>query len=103
MKEDREKSVHYERKEYKVRIFEILYLVIGRNCVLFTLESKSLSHMSLIVHPAPLMTKAPAAKRLISAGSGMGAPGGEARPKLQPQGQKSNQEPIGLSIRINFK
>ena len=36
--------------------------VIGLSLVLSTLLSMFLSHMSLIVHPAPLITKEPAAK-----------------------------------------
>ena len=56
-----------------------------------------------MVHPAPLMMNAPAAKMPNKAGSGMGAPGGDASPRLQPQGQNNSHDPIGLSILISFK
>ena len=78
-------------------------LVIGLNCVLLTLESMSLSHISFMVQPAPLIMNAPVAKSPSNVGSGKGVPGGVANPKLQPHGQNNNQDPMGLSIRISFK
>ena len=79
------------------------YLVIGLSAVRWTLRSIFLSHISLIVQPAPLIIKAPVAKSPSNVGSGKGVPGGVANPKLQPHGQNNNQEPMGLSIRISFK
>ena len=81
----------------------LFYLVIGLIQVLLTFISISLSHISFIVQPAPLIIKAPAAKIPSNPGSGKGDPAGAARPRLHPQGQNNNHEPIGLSTRINFK
>ena len=47
-----------------------------------------------MVQPAPLMMNAPVAKSPSNAGSGKGTPGGAARPKLQPQGQNNNHDPM---------
>lgn len=52
----------------------------------------SLSHISLMVQPAPRMTRAPAAN-IASVSSGGRTPGAAARAMLQPQGQNSSQDP----------
>lgn len=52
--------------------------------------------MSLIVHPAPLITNEPEAKRISKPKSGSAA-GAEARARPQPQGQNSNQLPKELN------
>lgn len=67
-------------------------LAMGRSFVLSTFLSMSLSHMSLMMHPAPLMKKAPAPNRASSHRLGR-VPGAEARAILQVQGQYSNHVP----------
>lgn len=52
----------------------------------------SLSHISLMVQPAPRMTRAPAAN-IASVSSGGRTPGAAARAILQPQGQNNSQDP----------
>lgn len=56
----------------------------------------SLSHISLMVHPAPRMTRAPAAN-IASVSSGGRTPGAAARAMLQPHGQNSSQDPAQQS------
>lgn len=57
-----------------------------------TFLSKSLSHMSLIVHPAPLISKAPTPKSASMRRSGR-HPGSAASPILQVQGRYSSHVP----------
>mgnify|MGYP006897300956 CR=1 FL=1 len=52
----------------------------------------SLSQISLTVHPAPLITKAPAPNTPIRKGSGK-TPGCVARETPQAQGQNNNHVP----------
>lgn len=52
----------------------------------------SLSHISLIVHPAPLIKKAPVPKTANIKGSGQ-QPAWALKAILQPHGQKSNHDP----------
>jgi len=56
--------------------------------------------MSLMVHPAPRMTKAPVENKAKRVGSGR-HPEGAARAVDQKQGQRSSIVPMGLSIRAN--
>ncbi len=58
-----------------------------------TLRSIFWSHISLIVQPAPLITKAPEIIKLKMPRSGR-VPGAAANATLQLQGQKSNHVPI---------
>lgn len=74
---------------------------IGLVLVLATLLSISLSHMSLIVHPAPRMTIAPTANFAIMRKSGR-APAGAAMAMLQQHGHRSNHVPTGLSARTRY-
>lgn len=60
--------------------------------VQLTFLSMSLSHMSFIVHPAPLMMNAPNPKSTNILRSGRD-PGTALIAMLQPHGQNSNQEP----------
>merc|ERR1719318_1387616 len=69
---------------------------MGLSLVLSTSLSMFLSHMSLMVQPAPLMTKAPTPKMANMWRSGSW-PAGVARQSDQPQGQNSSQVPMGLS------
>lgn len=57
-----------------------------------TFLSKSLSHMSLIVHPAPLISKAPTPKSASMRRSGR-HPGSAASPILHVQGRYSSHVP----------
>merc|ERR1719189_3283685 len=75
---------------------------MGRSRVLSTFLSISESHMSLMVHPAPLMIIAPVAMRLRIYGSG-NSPAQDAIPMDQPHGQNKSHEPMGLSNRTNRK
>ena len=77
-------------------------LVIGRFRVRSTFLSISASHMSLIVHPAPLIIIAPIAIRPNMNGSGS-SPADPAMPMLHPQGQNRSQDPIGLSNLMSRK
>jgi hypothetical protein len=83
----------------KTRAWNGVTSLLARGLVLVrsTLLSISLSHMSFIVHPAPLITKAPERNRVISQGSGK-APGPVARAQLHPQGQKSSHVPVDKLI-----
>lgn len=60
---------------------------------MLTFTSMSLSHMSFIVQPAPLIMKAPIPKRASIPISG-NAPAGAAMAILHPHGQNNNQEPV---------
>lgn len=66
------------------------YLSYTYKC--FTFLSKSLSHMSLMIHPAPLMRNAPMPNRAISLKSGKW-PASPARQMLQVHGQNSSHVP----------
>mmetsp|Transcript_6878 Transcript_6878/g.13607 ORF Transcript_6878/g.13607 Transcript_6878/m.13607 type:complete len:206 (-) Transcript_6878:89-706(-) len=72
----------------------------GRVLVRSTLLSMSISHISLIVHPAPRITKAPIPNLVIIHRSGK-APMGATIAMLQQHGQRSNHVPIGLSSRAS--
>lgn len=72
---------------------------IGLVLVRATLLSMSLSHMSLMVHPAPRITIAPTANLAIMTKSGR-APAGAAMAMLQQHGQRSSHVPTGLSARM---
>ena len=88
----------------KTRAWNGVTSLLARGLVLVrsTLLSIFLSHMSFIVHPAPLITKAPERNRVISQGSGK-APGAVARAQLHPQGQNSSHVPVDKLIsRGNF-
>jgi len=63
---------------------------------IITLSSISLSHMSFIVQPAPLMTNAPKPKSANILRSGRD-PGAAHIAMLQPHGQNSNQEPVTIT------
>ena len=71
--------------------------MIGLFRVLSTCLSIFLSHISLIVHPAPLITRAPAPNTASRERSGI-APGTPANPILQPQGQNNNHVPDEVNI-----
>jgi len=60
----------------------------------------SMSHRSLIVHPAPLITKAPTENLAIIHSSG-NDPTGATIPILHMHGHNSSHVPIGLSKRAN--
>jgi len=68
--------------------------------VQLTFLSISVSHMSLIVQPAPLMMNAPKPKSISILRSGK-HPGTALRAMLQPHGQKSSQEPAAYKYRVN--
>ena len=65
-----------------------------------TFLSMSWSHMSFIVHPAPLMITAPKPKRANICKSG-NAPGGAAIAMLHPHGQNNNQDPV-IEVKVNL-
>lgn len=82
---------------------ETLPEVIGRSMVLATLLSKFLSHISLIVHPAPLMTNAPTPNTesihtVDNSGAALMYP---AIVIAHIDGDKRSKVPIGFSILIN--
>ena len=58
--------------------------------------------MSLMVHPAPLITRAPSPNRANNWRSGKD-PGEAASPMLHVHGKYNNHVPIGLSKRIKRK
>jgi hypothetical protein len=66
--------------------------VMGLFRVRSTAWSMFLSHMSLMVQPAPRITSAPRPKVASRAGSGR-LPAGVARARLQPHGHNNNQVP----------
>lgn len=71
----------------------------GRSLVRATLASISLSHISLIVHPAPRIINAPEAKMANVAKSGK-HPGDALNATLHPHGQNNNQVPIMIKYII---
>lgn len=68
--------------------------------VKYTFLSKSLSHMSLMVHPAPLISRAPVPKRESMPRCGR-HPGSEARAMLHVQGRYSSHVPAAQSGQSN--
>ena len=71
----------------------------GLDLVLSTSPSKFRSAKSLMTHPALRMTKVPKMKITINSKGGWPC---EAIHKAVSVGQRSNRDPMGLSIRINF-
>uniref|UniRef100_A0A0B6ZUL5 Uncharacterized protein n=1 Tax=Arion vulgaris TaxID=1028688 RepID=A0A0B6ZUL5_9EUPU len=80
--------------------WEISPAAKGLTLVLATFESISLSHMSLIIQPAPRMKNAPAPNKVKILKSGR-HPGSAAKAILHVQGQYRSQLPIGLSNLIS--
>jgi hypothetical protein len=56
--------------------------------------------MSLMVHPAPRITKAPRPKTARRAGSGR-QPAGVARARLHPHGHNNSQVPANYTVKTS--